>query len=142
MKITRKNYPDVFRALLKRFEIIGFCVQCNNYGKNYIVGIIAKDIGKIFVVSDSSNPNMFMSSCLNAAINQCPFEFKHNVILSLKDIEWYCHVEDFDDLLLKFTQEAVEKLCKNRVIFNEKTYEKISIEELLVEADLKYAIAY
>ena len=138
MKITKKNYPDIFRALLKRFGIIGFCVQCNHYdGKNYIVGVITKDNGKLFVVLDSNNPNTFMSSYLNAAINNCPFEFKHNAILSLNDIGLYCHVEDFDDLLLKFTREAVEKLCKNRVIFNEKTYEKISIEELLVEADLK-----
>ena len=78
-----------------------------------------------------------MSSCLNAVINKCPFEFKHNAILSLKDIEWYCHVEDFDDLLFEFTKESFNKLCKNKVAFNEKTYEKISVEELLVEADLK-----
>lgn len=138
MKITKKNYPDIFRALLKRFGITGFCVQCNNYdGKNYIVGVIDKDCGKLFIVLNSNNPNKFMSSCLDAVINNCPFEFKHNAILSLKDIGWYCHVEDFDKLLLEFTKEAFKNLCKNRVAFNEKTYEKISVEELLVEADLK-----
>lgn len=140
MKITKKNYPDIFRALLKRFGIIGFCVRCNSYdGKNYIVGVIDKDNGKLFAVLDSNNnySNTFMSSCLDAVINKCPFEFKHHAILSLKDIEWYCHVEDFDKLLLKFTKEAFKNLCKNRVSFNEKTYEKISVEELLVEADLK-----
>lgn len=138
MKITKKNYPDIFRALLKRFGITGFCVQCNNYdGKNYIVGVIDKDNGKLFVVLESNNPNTFMSSYLDAVINNCPFKFKCNAILSLKDIEWYCHVEDFDKLLLEFTKEAFKNLCKNRVAFNGKTYEKISVEELLVEADLK-----
>ena len=144
MKITKKNYSDVFCALLKHFDITGFCVQhetnlytsapailCN---ENTLIGVINEHKGGPFVMPDG---NYFMPSCLNEIITKCPIEFKNHAVLSLNDIAFYCRVKDINEMLLKFTQEVFVKLCKNTVSFNNKTYEKISLEELLVEADLK-----
>lgn len=135
MKITKKNYADIFRALCKHFGIKEFCIKINSYHANTVVGVIDKNNGKLFINNDYYG-DAIASAYLDDLLDECPIMFKDQAILSFKDIAYWCRIEDLDEMMFNFTKEAVKDLCGKNVVFNGKKYKKISIEELLVEADL------
>ncbi len=137
MKITKKNYADIFSALCKHFGIKGFCIKINSYHANTFVGVIDKNNGKLFMNDDCHSDVIASASAyLDDLLDKCPIMFKDQAILSFKDIAYWCRIEDLDEMMFNFTKEIVKDLCGKNVVFNGKKYKKISIEELLVEADL------
>ena len=136
MKITKKNYVYIFKSLCKHFGIKGFCIKINNYNFiNALVGVIGKNNGKLFINYDHYG-DIITSKYLDDLLEKCPIMFKDQAILSFKDIAYWCHIEDINKIVFNFTKEIADKLCRNNIVFNSKKYKKISIEELLVEADL------
>ena len=135
MRITKKNYNTIFLALCKHFGIIGFCLKTNAlYNHKLLIGIIDQQNEKLFYDNKYVDVDVW-SKYLNDAIDNCPIQFKNNAIFSFRDIAYYCRI-DKNELLFKFTQEAMKNLCGKDVVFNGKTYKKTSIEELLIQYDL------
>lgn len=110
-------------------------MMINNYQANSLVGVIDKNNGKLFM-NDDCHSNVIASAYLDDLVDKCPIVFKDQAILSIKDIAYWCRIEDLDEMMFNFTNECVKNLCGKNVVFNSKKYKKISIEELLVEADL------
>lgn len=113
MKIIKKNYINIFKALCKHFGIRGFCIQIDNYTNNddgyehMLVGILDSLVGTIF----SSDEGRIISLYLNGLINKCPISFKHGAILSFNDIAYWCCIKNFNEMMFNFTKEAVTNLC-------------------------------
>lgn len=91
MKITKKNYADIFMALCKRFSIKGFCIKINRYYSNILVGVIDKNNGKLFM-NDDHYGDAITSKYLDDLLEKCPIMFKDQAIFSFKDIAYWCHM--------------------------------------------------